>query len=286
MEVEIDPINMAKVQVKIGIIGGTGLDNPDILVDKKEEFVDTPYGKPSDALMTGTISGIQCVLLARHGRSHRILPSGINYRANIFALKNAGCTHLIVTTACGSLQEHIHPGQIVILDQFIDRTTKREQSFYDGQPNSSKGICHIPMHTPFCEKTRQALIESVKRLGMNYHRTGTVVSIEGPRFSSRAESKLFQSWGGDVINMTSVPEVVLAAEMGLCYGAIALPTDFDSWKDDGAEHVNVELVMETFKKNAVSALQILRDVIPRIANMEWGQTLAEKQAIAKESVMQ
>ncbi|XP_022100261.1 S-methyl-5'-thioadenosine phosphorylase-like [Acanthaster planci] len=272
-------------KIKVGIIGGTGLDDPDIVQDRKEKAVETPYGKPSDVLITGTIGGVDCILLARHGRGHTIRPSDVNYRANVCALKEEGCTHVVVTTACGSLQENIRPGQIVILDQFIDRTTKREQSFYDGSPTSPKGICHIPMHTPFCEKTRQVLIESVKQLGYNYHPTGTVVTIEGPRFSSRAESKLFRSWGGHVINMTTVPEVVLAAEMGLCYGAVALPTDYDSWRDEGNEHVSVEVVMKTFKQNAEKGKKILLEAIPRLANYDWASVIEERVVTAKESVM-
>ena len=157
----------------------------------------------------------------------------VNYRANIWALKQEGCTHIIVTTACGSLREHIHPGDIVILDQFIDRTFKREPSFYDGNPTSPNGICHLQMDRPFCEKTQQILIRAAKYLELNVHEKGVAVTIEGPRFSTKAESLMFRSWGGDVVNMTTVPEACLAKEVGLCYASIALPTDYDSWRDEG-----------------------------------------------------
>ncbi len=160
------------------------------------------------------------------------MPTNVNYRANIEALRLAGCTHIIATTACGSLKEEIHPGDVVFLDQFIDRTFKREPTFYDGKPGSKKGVCHMQMDKPFCEKTRSILIKAAQELKLNYFEKGTTVTIEGPRFSSKAESVLFCSWGGDVINMTTVPEVCLAKEAGICYASIGLPTDYDCWKDE------------------------------------------------------
>lgn len=196
-----------KPSFQIGIIGGSGLDDPEILKNRQEKSIETPYGKPSDVLIEGTINEIDCVLLARHGRDHSIMPSNVNFRANIWALKMIGCTHLIVSTATGSLQEHIAPGHIVIPDNFIDRTTKRLQTFYDGGENSPKGVCHLPMEPAFCPRTREVLIRSAKELGIDVHESGTVVAIEGPRFSSKAESLMFKQWGGDIINMTTCPEV-------------------------------------------------------------------------------
>uniref|UniRef100_A0A7N6FJG1 Purine nucleoside phosphorylase n=1 Tax=Anabas testudineus TaxID=64144 RepID=A0A7N6FJG1_ANATE len=207
------------------------LDDPDILEGRTERYVDTPYGKPSDALILGKIKNVECVLLARHGRQHTIMPSEVNFQANIWALREEGCTHLLVTTACGSLREEIQPGDIVIIDQFIDRTTKRAQTLYDGQPTSPAGVCHIPMAEPFCNRTREVLIEVARSLGIKCHVRGTMLTIEGPRFSSRAESLMFRQWGADVINMTTVPEVVLAKEAGLCYASIAMATDYDCWKE-------------------------------------------------------
>ena len=168
----------------------------------------------------------------RHGKGHTIMPTHVNYRANLWALKEEGCTHVLVTTACGSLREEIKPGDCVILDQFIDRTTKRVSTFYDGQPGHLKGVCHIPMDTPFCERTRGILIKTAKKLGefSAVHENGTVLTIEGPRFSTKAESHLWRTWGAHIVNMTTVPEVCLARELGLSYSAVALATDYDCWR--------------------------------------------------------
>ena len=168
----------------------------------------------------------------RHGRNHNISPTHVNYRANVYALKEEGCTHVIVTTACGSLREEIHPGDVVLLDQFIDRTTKRTLTFYDGTPGAPEGICHMQMGEPFCKHTRAVIARAADILGITCHPRGTAVTIEGPRFSTRAESDLYRSWGCDVVNMTTVPEVTLAKELGLCYSSIALPTDYDCWKEE------------------------------------------------------
>ncbi|KPP62285.1 S-methyl-5'-thioadenosine phosphorylase-like [Scleropages formosus] len=273
-------------QLKIGIIGGSGLDDPDILEGRVEKYVDTPYGKPSDALIVGKIKNVECVLLARHGRQHTIIPSNVNYRANIWALKEEGCTHLLVTTACGSLREDIQPGDIVLVDQFIDRTTKRHQTFYDGGPSSPPGVCHIPMAEPFCGKTREVggpsgraaevrqhvLLEVARGLGVKCHNRATMLTIEGPRFSTRAESLLFRQWGADVINMTTVPEVVLAKEAGLCYASIAMATDYDCWKEH-EEAVCVDNVLKTMKENANKASSILLTAIPQIGKMDWSETI-------------
>ncbi|XP_033029536.1 S-methyl-5'-thioadenosine phosphorylase [Lacerta agilis] len=270
--------------VKIGIIGGTGLDDPDILEGRTEKYVDTPYGKPSDALILGKIKNVDCVLLARHGRHHTISPTHVNYRANLWALKEEGCTHLLVTTACGSLREEIQPGDVVIIDQFIDRTTKRHLTFYDGSCPGLPGVCHIPMAEPFCAKTREVLMDVAKKLGIKCHSKGTMVSIEGPRFSSRAESLMFRSWGGDVINMTTVPEVVLAKEAGLCYASIAMATDYDCWKEH-EETVSVDKVMKTLKENANKATSLLLTTIPQIGSMDWAETQQNLKNTLQLSVM-
>lgn len=172
------------------------------------------------------------------------MPSLVNYRANIEALRLQGCTHIIATTACGSLREDIHPGDIVILDQFIDRTHKRKDTFYDGEPWSPKGICHLQMDIPFCQKTRSILIQAARNLDLRCHEKGTTVTIEGPRFSSKAESNMFRSWACDVVNMTTVPEVCLAKEAGICYASIGLPTDYDSWKDEPVRTDKIRLLSE------------------------------------------
>lgn len=271
------------IPVKIGVIGGTGLDDPDILEGRTEESVETPFGPPSDKIVLGKIKNVECALLARHGKKHTIYPTAVNYRANIYALKSVGCTHIVVTTACGSLREEMVPGDMVILDQFIDRTTKRKQTFYDGSSSEFSGVCHIPMAKPFCAETGKVLQESLEALGMKYHKKGTMVTIEGPRFSTQAESHMFRSWNADLINMTTVPEVVLAAEAGLCYAAIALVTDYDCWKDE--DHVSVEAVLKILKSNSEHARSVIMDVIPRIAAKDWTDIIKAKGAMGSSSVL-
>lgn len=255
---------------KIGIIGGTGLDNPEFFQERQEKEVMTPFGKTSDNLILGKINGISCVLLSRHGRKHTINPTNINYRANIWALKEEGCSCIIATTACGSLQDNVHPGDIVLLDQFFDRTTKRVSTFYDGAPTSPLGVCHISMAQPFSSVVRKMLRETLDELGVkNYHPCGTSITIEGPRFSTKAESVFFKSIGAHVINMTTVPEVVLAKEAAIPYASIALVTDYDCWKEDESSHVSVEIVMNQMKANAVLCEKILLAVVPRAAAFDW-----------------
>lgn len=257
--------------VKIAIIGGTGLERPDLLQERQEKSVSTPYGPPSDALITGKISGIEVVILARHGRKHNINPSNVNYRANLYAFKQEGCTHLIVTTACGSLQENIRPGDFVTPDQFIDRTSKRIQTLYDGEKGHLKGVCHVPMADPFSAELQSLIAATSEELGYTCHPKGTVVCIEGPRFSTKAESLLFKSWNSQLVNMTLVPEVVLAAELALPYGALAIATDYDCWRESD-EGVNVGAVIETLKTAADRACRILKNVIPKVAARDWTET--------------
>lgn len=183
-------------------------------------------------------------------------PTAVNYRANIYALKEEGCTHLIATTACGSLQEHIHPGEVVLIDQFIDRTTQRSKTLFDGTPGAPSGICHMQMGEPFCKHTRSVIARAAQSLNIKCHTEGTVVTIEGPRFSSKAESMLYRSWGCDVVNMTTIPEVTLAKEAGLCYASIALPTDYDSWRG--------EAVSTNFTHRCIILLSVLMTVIGNV----------------------
>ncbi|RUS85612.1 hypothetical protein EGW08_006624 [Elysia chlorotica] len=271
-------------KVKIGIIGGSGVDNPNFLEDKKEKKVTTPFGDPSDALQTGTIGGVDCVFLSRHGRNHNFQPTNVNYRANIWALKQEGCTHLVVTTACGSLQEDKHPGEIVLLDDFIDRTTQRKLTFYDGSCDEAQGICHVPMDEPFCSKTRAILVSSLAALGYPFHKEGTMITIEGPRFSTKSESKLFRQWNADVVNMSTVPEVTLAKEAGILYASIALITDYDSWRE-GKEAVNLHLVQKTFKGNREKACKLLLHAIPKIAEQNWKDDMKKIEDLARCSLV-
>ncbi|KAL1117777.1 hypothetical protein AAG570_004092 [Ranatra chinensis] len=256
--------------LQVGIIGGSGLNNPDILTDGSERVVETPYGPPSDVLIEGKISGVDCVILARHGRKHTINPSNVNYRANIWALKNVGCTHIIVSSATGSLQEDIKPGDFVVLDQFIDRTKTRVTTFFDGSDNAPEGVCHIPMDPVFCDKTRMILLNCAKQMGLGVHPSGTAVCIEGPRFSTKAESNLYRSWGAHVVNMTLVPEVVLAKEAGMCYAAVAMATDYDCWHNT---IVCVDEVMATFKANAEKITKLFIMAIGKIGEENWDDEL-------------
>lgn len=247
--------------VKIGIIGGSGLDNPGILKEAKDINVDTSYGKPSSPLKIGKINDVDVVLIARHGREHTIPPTQVNYRANIQALKDQACSHIIATTACGSLREEIDRGDIVILDQFIDFTRLRKISFFEKfNPGDMK---HTPMADPYSVELRKILIETAKELNLRHHETGTVVTIEGPRFSTRAESKMFRGWGADVINMSIAPETILANEAGIPYAAIAMSTDYDCWKEDEAP-VTWEEILEIFGKNVDSVIALLINTIKKI----------------------
>ena len=244
--------------VKIGIIGGSGLEDPKILKDAKEKEVTTKFGKPSSALTIGKIGKVEVVILSRHGKKHQIHPGAVNSRANIMALKEQGCTHIIASSACGSLRENIAPGDFVIVDQFIDRTNGRQSTFYD-----QDHVAHIPMAEPFCPELRKALYESAKELKLKAHEKGTVITIQGPRFSTKAESKMFRQWGGDVINMSTVPECVLAREAGLCYAVVCMSTDFDCWHES-EESVDIQMVLKTFKKNAENVVNLFIKTIPKI----------------------
>ncbi|XP_067630811.1 S-methyl-5'-thioadenosine phosphorylase-like [Eurosta solidaginis] len=268
--------------VKVGIISGSGLDDPDILEGRQEQTVTTPYGPPADVLIEGTINGVKCVLLARHGRKHNIMPSNVPYRANIWALKEVGCTHVLVSSACGSLREELRRGDLVIPDDVIDRTTQRIETFADGQLGSPPGVCHLPVSPVFNEATRQILIAAVKKSGYVAHNHATVVCIEGPRYSTKAESKMFREWGGDLINMTIVPEVILAKEAGLLYAGIAIATDYDSWRE-GQEAVNVKQVVETFTANVEKVKNIMREAVQMIAKQNWTKEIQAAKDLVKDN---
>ena len=252
---------MVKIMVKIGIIGGSGLDDPDILKEAKDVEVETKYGKPTSPLKIGKIHDVEVVLIARHGRQHTIPPTYVNYRANIQALKDQGCTHVLATTACGSLREKIGRGDFVILDQFIDFTRLRKVSFFEEFPQGEPK--HTAMAYPYSEELRNILIETAKDLNLKHHEKGTVVTIEGNRFSTRAESEMFRIWGADVINMSIAPETILANEAGIPYAAVAMSTDYDCWKDDEAP-VTWEEILEVFGKNVNNVIALLTNAIKKI----------------------
>ena len=247
--------------VKIGIIGGSGLDNPDILKNSKDIDTKTPYGKPSSHLKTGTINGVDVVILARHGREHTIPPTQVNYQANIHALKEIGCTHIIATTACGSLRENIQRGDLVILDQFIDFTRHRNITFND-EFKPHKPI-HCPMAQPFSKELRDILISTCKELDIKHHEKGTVITIEGPRFSTKAESNMFRLWGADIINMSIAPETILANEAKIPYAAIAMSTDYDCWKED-EEPVSWDAILKIFSKNVQKVTKLLTNAAKKV----------------------
>ena len=259
--------------VKVGIIGGSGLDDPKLLENFEIIDVTTPFGQPSSSITQGTLNGVEVAILARHGKKHQILPSNVNYRANVWALKELGCTHIIATTAVGSLREDIMPGHLVFPDQFIDRTTKRLQTFYD-----KNRVCHIPMSDPFCPKLRKLLSETASALGIVAHRSATVITIEGPRFSSKAESHMFRMWGAHIINMSTVPEVVLAREAGICYMIIAQVTDFDCWRPE-TESVTIDQILKVMHENSEKVKLILKEVIPNITYNECACKDAIKTAL-------
>ena len=249
--------------VKIGIIGGSGLDNPNIIEDARDVLVETPYGKPTSPLKIGKIKGVEVVLIARHGREHTIPPTQVNFRANMYALKQQGCTHIIATTAVGSLREEIDRGQLVILDQFIDFTRHRPITYHDSfEPHAP---IHSPMADPFSKELRNFLIDSCREIRVPFHEKGTVIAIEGPRFSTKAESHMFRAWGADVINMSIAPEAILANELKIPYAAVAMSTDYDCWKD-GEEAVTWESVLQIFKENVQKVTDLLITTIPRIGN--------------------
>lgn len=235
---------------KIGIIGGSGLDDPKILKDPKEIEIKTPYGQTSDRLVCGTIGQTEVVILARHSKQHSISPTKVPFRANIWALKEVGCTHILATTACGSLKAEMEPGDLVFIDQFIDFTKLRALTFFEDE------VVHTPMAEPFDADLRKKLASVAEELGYKHHTKGTMITIEGPRFSTKAESKMFQLMGGEVINMSTVPEVSLANELKIPYQSIAMVTDYDCWKDD-EESVSFELILKRMQENAEKVKKLL-----------------------------
>ncbi|MCC6013389.1 MAG: S-methyl-5'-thioadenosine phosphorylase [Candidatus Verstraetearchaeota archaeon] len=241
---------------EIGIIGGSGFYDPEMFENRKEIKVHTPYGAPSDVITIGEFKGIKVAFLPRHGRRHSIPPHLINYKANIWAMMDLGVKRIIAPSAVGSLKEEIKPGDIVIPDQFIDFTKKRDYSFYNGAI-----VGHFSLADPFCPELNKICIETLKKLGLRYHHPATYICIEGPRFSTRAESRLFKSWGADIIGMTLVPEVILARECGICYTTIATVTDYDVWAE---KPVTAEEVVKTLNQNVEKVKKLLMELIPRI----------------------
>lgn len=244
------------MQAEIGIIGGTGVYDPKLLKNIKEVKVKTLFGTPSDAITIGEMEGRQVAFLPRHGKKHTIRPTDVNSRANIAALKQLGVNCILASSTVGSLKEEYKPGDIVFIDQFIDRTTRREQSFF-----TEEKVCHISVAEPMCPELRQILIAAAKKEKVSFHDTGTYVCIEGPRFSTKAESRMFRTWGADVVGMTLVPECVLAREAEICYASIAMVTDYDVWKD---HPVCVDDIVKTMKSNIENVKRIITETIANL----------------------
>ena len=246
---------------RIGIIGGTGLEKLDIFTDTHETIVETPYGNPSSSFFYGNLGPVGVYILSRHGRDHAIPPTHVNNRANIDALNQLGCQCILATTACGSLREEIGRGDLVIADQFLDFTRHRISTFYDHFEPGQLG--HTALADPFNHDLRSILIQECHRSGYRFHSAGTIVTIEGPRFSTRAESKMFRMLGADVINMSIAPEASLAMEAGIPYAVVALSTDYDSWKHD-ENPVTWEDVLRVFNENVKHVTALLVRVIGRL----------------------
>ncbi len=246
----------------IGIIGGSGVYDIDGLSNTRWEKFASPFGEPSDSMLMGDLDGQPLVFLPRHGRGHRIPPSDLNFRANIDALKRAGVTEIISISACGSLKEDLAPGTFVIADQFIDRTFAREKSFFG--PGL---VAHVSLGNPVCGRLGDALELASRNIGIDVRRGGTYLAMEGPQFSTLAESNLYRSWGCDVIGMTNMPEAKLAREAELCYATVAMVTDFDCWHPDH-DHVSVDAIIKVLLDNADKGRSLVKSVLPALVGRD------------------
>jgi len=244
--------------MKIGIIGGSGLYKIDGLGDVKEVKIDTPFGDPSDDYIVGKLEGVELVFLPRHGRGHRILPTELNYRANIYGMKKLGVQKIISLSAVGSLKEKLKPLDIVLPDQFVDRTNQGRKTTFFGE-----GIAaHISFAEPVCSDLRAVILDAGKDLGLTMHDRGTYLNMEGPAFSTKGESRLYRSWGMDIIGMTNMPEARLAREAEICFATVAFITDYDCWHE---EMVTIDMVIENLTKNVSSAKKLIKKVVPRLS---------------------
>ncbi|MHB1115748.1 S-methyl-5'-thioadenosine phosphorylase [Sideroxydans sp.] len=246
-------------QASIGIIGGSGVYDIEGLENKRWEKVESPFGEPSDELLFGELHGVQLAFLPRHGRGHKIPPSNINFRANIDALKRVGVTDVISVSAVGSLREHLSPGTFVIVDQFIDRTFAREKSFF-----GNGLVAHVSMAHPVCGRLGEHIENAAIEAGISVMRGGTYLVMEGPQFSTLAESEMYRTWGCDVIGMTNMPEAKLAREAELCYATVAMVTDYDCWHPNH-DDVTVDQIIQVLLANADKARTLVKHAVPHIA---------------------
>lgn len=245
-------------QASVGVIGGSGLYDIEGLKSVREVRMRTPFGAPSDAIIVGTLEGTRVAFLSRHGRGHRLNPSEINYRANVYALKSLGVSRVISVSAVGSMKESIRPGEVVVPDQFIDLTKRRASTFFEGGI-----VAHVAFGEPICAALAHALASSGQQLGATLRRGGTYLCMEGPQFSTKGESRLYRQWDVDVIGMTNMPEAKLAREAELCYATMALVTDYDCWHET-EEAVTVEAILARLHQNVALAKRILRAVVPSV----------------------
>ena len=266
-------MSAAKQNSILGIIGGSGVYDIDGLINKRWVSVPSPFGAPSDELLFGELNGQQLVFLPRHGRGHKIPPSEINFRANIDALKRAGVTDVISVSAVGSLREHLKPGMFVIVDQFIDRTFARNKSFF-----SSGLVAHVSMAHPVCSRLGDHIEVAAKEAGISALRGGTYMVMEGPQFSSLAESELYRSWGCDVIGMTNMPEAKLAREAEMCYATVAMVTDYDCWHPDH-DDVTVDQIVKVLLSNADKARSLVKQVAPKVISDAHGNDCSCRSAL-------
>lgn len=246
-------------QIKIGVIGGSGLYEMETLTDVRPVKLDTPFGAPSDEYIVGSLNGIRVAFLSRHGRGHRISPSELNFRANMYGFKQLGVEHIISVSAVGSLKEHIHPLNVVIPDQFFDRTCQRTSTFF-----GNGLVAHISFADPVCPDLSQLLFQAATVCGAIVHKGGTYLCMEGPAFSTRAESMVYRQWGMDIIGMTNLQEAKLAREAEICYATMAMVTDYDCWHEE-EEDVTVEAIIQNLMKNAALAKKVIQMVVPKIA---------------------
>jgi 5'-methylthioadenosine phosphorylase len=246
-------------EIRIAVIGGSGLYRMPDLTETESRVIETPFGSPSDAITIGTLAGRRVAFLPRHGIGHRLIPTLVPTRANFYALKSLGVRAVISVSAVGSLREEIAPLHLVVPDQIVDRTTSRPRTFFD-----TEGLVgHVSLADPFCASLRALLIGAAREAGATVHADGTYICIEGPRFSTKAESRLYRQWGLDIIGMTAMPEAQLAREAEMCYAVLALTTDYDVWHES-EEAVSVELVVQNLQRNVATAQEVIRRVVPRI----------------------
>jgi 5'-methylthioadenosine phosphorylase len=247
------------VETVVGVIGGSGLYEIQGLESVEEIELSTPFGTPSDAFVTGVLGGVRMAFLPRHGRGHRILPTEINFRANIWGMKKLGVTRIVSISAVGSMREDIAPGDFVVVDQFFDRTRHRHDTFFGGGV-----VAHVMFADPVCPEVRRALVEAGTSLGLRMHDGGTYVNMEGPQFSTRAESRIYRTWNVDVIGMTNLQEARLAREAEICYATVAMATDYDCWHETH-EDVTVEAILAVMARNVGNARRLIATATPRIA---------------------